>query len=175
MKLNVIVGLMLLSLAAQAGIYKYVDAAGNVHYTDVKPSAQQVAPQQLEQVVVQQLEQVVVQPRRTPTAEEQAQAERYTLKAFAAENPKPVKAPKVVMYATDWCGYCKMARDHFKANGVAFTEYNIDRDAAASQRHKALGGKGVPLILIGDERMNGFSADGFDAVYQRLAQPQPQP
>ena len=26
--------------------------------------------------------------------------------------------PEVVLYSTSWCGYCKMARDFFAANGI---------------------------------------------------------
>ena len=40
---------------------------------------------------------------------------------------------KVIMYATDWCGYCKKARRYFRKNGISFTEYDIEKDAAAKK------------------------------------------
>lgn len=146
------VSLLLLSFALHAEIYKYTDDQGRVHYTDVKPAAQQA-------------ETVAVQKQRALTAEEKAQAERYTLKAFQAENPGLAKAPKVVMYGTDWCGHCKRARDYFKKNNIPFVEYDIDKDPAAKARHKALGGTGVPLIQVGDQQMKGFSEEHFNRLY----------
>ncbi len=63
----------------------------------------------------------------------------------------------VVMYATSWCGYCAKARSFFKKQGIAFTEYDIEKDADAKQRYDALGGQGIPVIFIDDVRINGFN------------------
>ncbi|MFA7406189.1 MAG: hypothetical protein WC007_19505 [Pelobacteraceae bacterium] len=35
--------------------------------------------------------------------------------------------------------------------------YNIVKESGAKQRHKELGGRGVPLIIIGSNKMSGFS------------------
>lgn len=39
---------------------------------------------------------------------------------FSAQHPEGV-----VLYATDWCGYCKKTRDFFKQHNIAFVEYDI--------------------------------------------------
>jgi glutaredoxin-like YruB-family protein len=70
------------------------------------------------------------------------------------------------MYSTAWCGYCKKARKYFTSKGIAFIEYDIEKNARAKRDYDALGGKGVPVILVGKKRMNGFSPQGFDRIYK---------
>lgn len=73
---------------------------------------------------------------------------------------------KVVMYSTSWCGYCRKARKYFKANDIKFVEHDIERNLAAKQDYDRLGGNGVPLIVVGENKMNGFSRKRFDRLYQ---------
>ena len=35
---------------------------------------------------------------------------------------------KVEIYSTPTCTYCRMAKDLFKANNIAYTEYNVATD-----------------------------------------------
>lgn len=74
-------------------------------------------------------------------------------------------AQKVVMYATDWCPYCAKARAYFRSNGIDYVEHDIEKSPSAHAEYKRLGGRGVPLILIGEQRMNGFSETRFDSLY----------
>lgn len=70
------------------------------------------------------------------------------------------------MYSTSWCGYCKKAKQYFKKNNITFTEYNIEKNAKAKREYKKMGATGVPVILVGKKRMNGFSQKGFEAIYR---------
>lgn len=65
--------------------------------------------------------------------------------------------PAVVLYATEWCGYCKATRAFFAANGIRYTEYDIEKSATALSEHRKLGGHGVPLIVVGDEVIKGYN------------------
>jgi glutaredoxin len=71
------------------------------------------------------------------------------------------------MFSAEWCGFCRKARRYFKANGVTFRERDIEKDAAARREYERLGGNGLPLILVGDQRLSGFSEDGFRRLYER--------
>lgn len=71
-------------------------------------------------------------------------------------------AAQVVIYTTDWCGYCKKAKAHMKQRGIAYTEHDIEKDQASYADFKRHGGNGVPLILVRDKVMRGFDADDFD-------------
>ncbi len=65
--------------------------------------------------------------------------------------------PEVVLYATSWCGYCKMTREFFAAHGIRYTERDIEQSSTALQEHRKLGGNGVPLVVIGDEVVKGWN------------------
>ena len=81
------------------------------------------------------------------------------------ESTEAVQAPQVTMYSTEWCGYCKNARNYFRANGIPFTELDIEKNPVAKEKYDAINGRGVPVILARKLRMNGFNADGFDRMY----------
>jgi glutaredoxin len=64
--------------------------------------------------------------------------------------------PRIVMYATAWCGYCKKARQYFADNGIDFVEYDIETDRSAKRDFDALLGSGTPLLYQGYTRVAGF-------------------
>lgn len=76
------------------------------------------------------------------------------------------QAKPVTMYATRWCGICARAREYFRQQGITFREYDIEDNPGARQRWRDMGGRGVPLIVVGDQLMMGFSAGRFNALYQ---------
>ena len=65
--------------------------------------------------------------------------------------------PAVVLYSTSWCGYCKMTREFFAANGIRYTEHDIEQSSVAYKEHRNLGGNGVPLIVVGDDVIKGWN------------------
>lgn len=44
-------------------------------------------------------------------------------------------------------------------------EYDIEKNALAKIQYDAMGASGVPVILVGGRRMNGFSEQGFTQLY----------
>ena len=73
---------------------------------------------------------------------------------------------RVIMYSASWCGACKQARRYFQEKGIRFTEYDVERSAKGRLEYRKLGAKGVPVILVDDQRMNGFSVQGFEKLYR---------
>lgn len=63
---------------------------------------------------------------------------------------------EVLMYTTSWCGMCQKARDFFDKHEIPYTEHDVEADREAYQDYRALGGRGVPLIFIGQTRIEGF-------------------
>ena len=143
MKVLLLVSLLLTCLVCQAEIYKWVDENGRTHYSDSKPE--------------------------TETAETvDVKVNTYTNVTIDDSVFYREEAPtRVVMYSTSWCGYCKKARRYFQKNNIPFTEYDIEKNNAARKRYDKLGGKGVPVILAGNKRMNGFSESGFEKIYNQ--------
>ncbi|WP_372718641.1 glutaredoxin domain-containing protein [Immundisolibacter sp.] len=73
---------------------------------------------------------------------------------------------KVVMYSTSWCGYCKKARRYFAENGIPYVDYDVETSAKGKRDYRKLGAQGVPVILVGNKRLNGFSQDSFNKIYK---------
>ncbi len=66
-------------------------------------------------------------------------------------------APRIVMYATDWCPYCARARRLFESKGVAFEEIDIDEvEGARAEMRKRSGRTSVPQIFINDRHVGGY-------------------
>lgn len=74
---------------------------------------------------------------------------------------------EVVMYATSWCPRCADARQYFRQRGIAYTEYDIEDNPGARERWRAMGARGVPIIVIGERAMAGFSPERFQQFYDR--------
>ncbi len=68
--------------------------------------------------------------------------------------------PKVILYMTSWCGYCRKARKLLRELDADFVAKDIEknRKAAAEFRRKNGGRGGVPLIDIDGELVRGYDA-----------------
>jgi glutaredoxin len=64
---------------------------------------------------------------------------------------------EVKMYATAWCPYCAKARAYFERRKIAYVEVDIEKSRDGRAEYDKLGARGVPVILVGQQRMNGFS------------------
>ncbi|BCR06452.1 hypothetical protein DESUT3_35210 [Desulfuromonas versatilis] len=66
--------------------------------------------------------------------------------------------PKVELYTTSWCPYCKKAVNFFRSRGISFVEYDIEKDKQAARRKQLLDSRpGVPLAIINGNLVHGFS------------------
>lgn len=68
-------------------------------------------------------------------------------------------AGKLRMFTTQWCPVCKKAKAWLKKRGTPFEELDVEASASAKAEYERLGGKGVPLIVLGNRRMAGFNAE----------------
>jgi len=82
-------------------------------------------------------------------------------------NPAPAVATqgqtqaRVVLYATDWCGYCKQTRRFLDSKGIPYTEFDIEKSAEGRKAYEALGGRGIPLIDVNGTLIRGFSPEAI--------------
>jgi glutaredoxin len=136
---------------ATAEVYKWKDSAGHVHFSDKPPTDAKAEKMKIK-----------TSPPKTANSPSVATTEESTETETA---PAPV--PKqVVMYATSWCGYCKMARNYFRGKNIPYVEYDIEQNAQAKKTYDSFGGHGVPVIFVNQERLNGFSVARFENLYQ---------
>lgn len=90
---------------------------------------------------------------------EAAQRELDTLLEERARTAK-----RVVMYSTSHCPACVAAKQYLAQKGVNFQEIDVEKSADGRAAFEKLGGRGVPLIMVGEKRMDGFSAQALDAI-----------
>jgi glutaredoxin len=134
--------------SGSAELYKWVDSKGTIHYGDKPPKKAE-----LKDITgkISSFKTVDVEPFK------------YDPDLVTKEKKSAGKS--VIMYSTSWCGYCRKARQHFKRNKIPYQEYDIEKSKKAANEYKKLKGRGVPVILIGKQRMNGFRAETFDKIY----------
>ncbi|PSJ18064.1 glutaredoxin 3 [Nitrosomonas supralitoralis] len=66
--------------------------------------------------------------------------------------------PKVIMYTTNFCPYCKMAENLLRSKGVEEIEkirIDLDPDQRSEMMNKT-GRRTVPQIYIGDRHVGGY-------------------
>ncbi len=74
--------------------------------------------------------------------------------------------PKIVIYATAYCPYCRWARALLDGKGVDYTVLDVGRDPALWREMTERGNRStVPQIFIDDHHVGGF--DDLSALDQR--------
>lgn len=65
---------------------------------------------------------------------------------------------EVVLYATEWCGYCQKTRELLADNNIPYVEYDIEESEQGYREYKNLGGRGVPVVNVKGTVIHGYSA-----------------
>ncbi|WP_019026689.1 glutaredoxin family protein [Colwellia piezophila] len=72
---------------------------------------------------------------------------------------------RVVLYSSDKCPHCQTAKRYLEQQGITFRLCNVK--TAQGQKEFALTRlRGVPVLKVGDQLLNGFSVKTFEAAYQ---------
>lgn len=149
-KITIFLLISLISISAFGDIYRWKDANGKLHYSDIPPK----------EIKADSVEVKLDNGKGTIKTSAKNKVK------FTYEKPKRRSIrKKVVMYATSWCGYCAKARKYFEEKNISFVEYDVEKNPAKEKEFKRLGGTGFPLIVIGKKKMMGFSAERFDKIY----------
>jgi glutaredoxin len=143
-RLLLLLGLFLLPGMAGADVYKWTDESGRVHFGD--------APQGVENTETVDLGHI-----NTYDAPSRIFIDRTLARPTTGVSGTNGKRTKVIMYSTSWCGVCVKAKNWLKTNGIRFQEYDVEKSDKGKRDYKKLKGRGVPIILVGQQRMNGFS------------------
>ena len=122
--------------AAASQVYRWVDNSGKVHFSDRAPAGNAG----------------------------DVEIKSYRGNPQISEVPAESASAQVTMFTTSWCGYCKRARAYLNKLGIPFVEYDVERDAFGKREYDKLNGRGVPVILVGNQRMNGFSAPSLEKL-----------
>ncbi len=70
----------------------------------------------------------------------------------------------VVIYTSTTCGYCHEAKKYLDDAGIKYEEKNVSTDVAARKELMDKGFMGVPVIVLGDEIIQGFDKKRLEAL-----------
>ena len=73
---------------------------------------------------------------------------------------------RVVLYATEWCGYCKQIRRFLDQKGIPYQAVDIDKDAQARKAYEALGGGGIPFVEVNGTLIREYSPEKIMAALE---------
>ena len=143
------VSICLVAGPVSAEVYKWTDAKGIIHYSDKKPENQEVTELEFKITTYDTVSYGTVSHDTEKANTHKADTKKH-----------------VVIYSASWCGACKKAKKYFRRNGIPFKEYDIEKGTKAKRLYKKLGATGVPVIIVGRKRMNGFTEAGFERIYR---------
>lgn len=71
---------------------------------------------------------------------------------------------RVVLYTMANCPHCNTAKQYLDKNKVTYRLCNVKTPAGKKEFSKT-GFRGVPVLKIGDQFLNGFSVKNFQQAY----------
>ena len=122
---------------ADAQQFRWTDAQGKVHYTDRPPPG-------------------------AKATEVEMRINSYSGKPTVSGSPAGAAVGNnVVLYTTVWCGYCRQARAYLDSRKIRYSDRDVEKSDSAREEYRKFGARGVPVILVGSQRMNGYSQEGL--------------
>jgi mycoredoxin len=180
MKIMLAILFTLVSCTAAAEVFKWTDKHGVVHYEDKPPeNKDKISAAKVEKLELSPI-QILDDGSVRNTGKENAgllakwldKAEDLKvdilrrIETWRGKTPVVSQQTNVVeIYTASWCSACKKAKRWLGEHGVAYKDYDIEKDANAALRMRKLGGGGsVPFAVINGETFQGFDPAGYQAA-----------
>lgn len=77
------------------------------------------------------------------------------------------KQPHITLYSTAGCSHCRQLKQWLKQHQLGFLEMDVQRNARALKHFQRHGGRGVPLLLVGEHKIQGFHARRLPAQLRK--------
>jgi glutaredoxin len=148
--------LLLISFSAFSQVYKWRDKDGNL-VVSMTPPPPGVKCEQQKVGDASQAESRANKENSSRTAAQEVDLARSN------------RDIKVILYITDWCPYCKKAKEYLNSLDVDLAIYDIERepDKNAEFLEKGKNETGVPLIDVEGILMRGFSEKRIDSALEK--------
>jgi glutaredoxin len=81
-----------------------------------------------------------------------------------AEATRPANSVDVTIYTTRSCPYCRAAIKYFEQHGIDYVNRDVqeDEDARADYLEVTNNHPGVPVIVVGNDWIQGWSSESFE-------------
>jgi len=149
----------LYSFSLSAEVYKWTDESGRTHFSDQPPLNQLSQSIDLGEISTYTSAKIVENDVQANENNNTVTEKKHSAKKYSGRK-------RVVMYSAAWCGICTKAKKYFRKNKIAYKEYDIDTSKKGRRDFKKLKASGVPVILVGKKRLNGFSIKKFEILYR---------
>ena len=139
-------------------MYKWVDENGVAHFSDTPPD--DADNSDIETLPTYTTQENYGYPQENNSTEKRDNRLNPT---DTVQKNQRVKKPKVELYTTSWCPWCKKAKAFFRSRGIAFVEYDIEKDKAAARRKAQIDRqKGVPFAVINGKGVHGYNENAYN-------------
>lgn len=142
-------------------VYKYTGENGEIVYSDrpapsKKPTAPKTPPNANDRP-----------PVYSPVPF--SDGEQRIIRAKAPPPPETAKPkaalPEVILYTAPWCGYCRQAQAYLANRGIVYRNIDIESSDGSLSFAKVSNGGGIPLLIYGSRRTQGFSQATYDNFF----------
>ncbi|HYP67777.1 MAG TPA: glutaredoxin family protein [Thiobacillaceae bacterium] len=150
MKLVVLTLSLLAALPAAAGnLYRWVDSAGRVHYSD------QVPPPKAKNATQKSFKGNVIET-----------GESYALRQAKEHFP-------VVLYTAAGCGpACEMGQQLLDKRGTPYSTKNVDNNVENQKAlHDLTGSLKIPTLVVGSQKVTGFEDGQWNSMLDAAGYP----
>jgi glutaredoxin len=151
---------------ASGQLYQYTDRNGNVVFSDSPPPGSDAKEKRLKDDGISW----------SSRGEADIPSHGNKGNAQATQDKEAGRKPDysgvtVIMYRTDWCGFCKQAATYVRSLGAGLVEYDIDKDPEkkAEMKKKSGGSTGVPLLDVDGTIIRGYSPPAIKDAVERSA------
>jgi len=136
--------------------YQFIDAKGGVRFVE-----------RLEDVPAEWRDRVGFVAMDSPPPMRPEDARRTwsaDLSKVSVADARRAGPREVVLYYADWCGYCKLAKNHLDREGIDYELRNVDRPAVGLELLEKTGSKSIPVLEVDGRVLRGYSRQQYAAI-----------
>ena len=152
MRTLIVLALLMPALASAATLYKSVTPDGRIIYSDQPPHTGTV-------------EKTFSFANLPATPVPGAMAHNKDDAGKSAQNPSGASTKQPVLFMAKWCGYCRQAEAYLGEKKINYQRHDIDTPEGRRAFAEAGGSRGVPVMLAGGQRVQGYSRPAYDALF----------
>jgi len=149
--------LLMLAGAQAETLYKVIGADGKTTYTDRPPADAKTT--------------TTLKFSDAPSTPLPASVLKYQAELQKGAHGRLAQAKRldaigtVTLFSASWCGHCTKAKAYLRSKGISFQELDIDTPGGGRAYFEAGGKRGVPLLMAGGKRLEGFSDGAYDYFF----------